>query len=41
MIAFVARRPMPAGQPDQFLPFHSTTLTAARARIEAAVPRCP
>ena len=41
LIAFVARRPMPAGQPDQFLPFHSPTLTAARARIEAAVPRCP
>jgi hypothetical protein len=41
LIAFVADRPMPAGQPDQYLPFHSTKLTGVRARIEADVPRCP
>jgi hypothetical protein len=41
LIAFVADRPMPAGQPDQYLPFHSTALADVRARVEADVPRCP
>jgi hypothetical protein len=40
-IAFVARRRMPADQPDQFLTTHSDTLRAVRARMKAATPRCP
>ncbi|HEX2103508.1 MAG TPA: hypothetical protein VHF51_07640 [Solirubrobacteraceae bacterium] len=40
-IAFVARRQMPGGQPDQFLPAHSSSLRAELAEINAAAVRCP
>ena len=40
-IAFVARRPMPDDQPDQFLATHSDTLRAVRARMQTPGPRCP
>jgi hypothetical protein len=41
LLAFLAGRPMPAGQPDQFIITHSRELSALRARI-AATPRiCP
>jgi hypothetical protein len=39
--AFLARRPMPDGQPDQFLPAHSPALADVQARITAAARRCP
>jgi len=32
---------MPDGQPDQFLPLHSTHLAAEAKRIAASQPRCP
>jgi hypothetical protein len=40
-IAFVGRRPMPDGQPDQFLPAHSPRLRAVFARMNAEAVRCP
>jgi hypothetical protein len=40
-IAFVGRRPMPDGQPDQFLPAHSPRLRAVLARMNAEAARCP
>jgi hypothetical protein len=40
-LAFLADRPMPDAQPDQFLPLHSTHLAGVAARIAAAQPRCP
>jgi hypothetical protein len=39
--AFLAHRPMPDGQPDQFLPAHSNHLAGEQAAITAAQPRCP
>jgi hypothetical protein len=40
-VAFLADRPMPADQPDQFLTSRSSTLADVRARIDADAPRCP
>jgi hypothetical protein len=41
LVALAAARSVPDDQPDQFLPDHSSTLTAARARIAAVQPVCP
>ncbi len=41
LIAFVAGRPLPGGQPDQFIISHAPTLAAFRAKIEAAGHVCP
>jgi hypothetical protein len=41
LIALVAGRPMPGGQPDQFITGHARTLGAFRARIEAVRRVCP
>jgi hypothetical protein len=40
-IAYIAHRPMPAGQPDQFLTGHAAILAGVRRKIEAAQSRCP
>jgi hypothetical protein len=40
-VAFLAHRPMPANQPDQFLPSHSSTLHDVLAEMDADQPRCP
>ncbi|MCW3063421.1 MAG: hypothetical protein JWN32_593, partial [Solirubrobacterales bacterium] len=40
-LAFIAHRPVPAGQPDGFLPPHSSSLRAVKAQILADTPRCP
>lgn len=40
-LAFLADRPMPDGQPDQFLPLHSPHLEDVGAAINAVQPRCP
>ena len=40
-VAFVARRPMPDGQPDQFLPAHSSRLSDVLARMQAVRGLCP
>jgi hypothetical protein len=40
-LAFLADRPMPDDQPDQFLPSRSTALKDVQARIDAVQPRCP
>ena len=40
-IAFVARRPMPAGQPDQFIVFEAAAHERLRRAVEAAPRRCP
>ena len=40
LVAFVAGRRPPAGQPDQFLPTHSVTLAAVAAQIRAAKNVC-
>lgn len=40
-IAYVARRPMPAGQPDQFLTAKAAVLRDVNARIQAVTRRCP
>ncbi|MDA0181490.1 hypothetical protein OJ997_14390 [Solirubrobacter phytolaccae] len=40
-LAFLTDRPMPDGQPDQFLPLHSPHLKDVGAAINAAQPRCP
>lgn len=39
--AFLSHRAMPAGQPDQFLTFQSTTLRAVAARVAAVQGKCP
>ena len=41
LVALAAGRSLPAGQPDQFLPSHSPTLTAVNAQIAAARNVCP
>ncbi len=41
LVALAAGRMLPAGQPDQFLPTHSSTLAAVAAEIAAAHPVCP
>jgi hypothetical protein len=41
LLAFVADRPMPADQPDQFLTERSGTLAGVRREIAAAGARCP
>lgn len=41
LVAVDAGRTVPAGQPDQFLPTHSSTLAAVAAQIAAAHPVCP
>jgi hypothetical protein len=40
-LAFLAERPMPDDQPDQFLPSRSDALKDVQARIDAVQPRCP
>lgn len=40
-LAFLADRPMPDGQPDQFLPLHSPHLEDVGAAITRVQPRCP
>jgi hypothetical protein len=40
LVAFVAGRRPPAGQPDQFLPTHSVTLATVAAQIRAAKNVC-
>lgn len=40
-VAFLARRRMPGGQPDQFLLAHARLESHARARAGRDVPRCP
>jgi hypothetical protein len=40
-VAFLAHRPMADDQPDQFLPFHSSTLAATAARMAAVRRLCP
>jgi hypothetical protein len=40
-LAFVADRPMPDDQPDQFLPSRSERLKDVAAQIAAVQPRCP
>jgi hypothetical protein len=40
-VAFLAHRPMPDDQPDQFLPFHSATLATTAARMAAVTNLCP
>jgi hypothetical protein len=40
-VAFVARRPMPDGQPDEFLPEHSSRLSDVFARMQAVQRQCP
>jgi hypothetical protein len=41
LVALSAGRMLPAGQPDQFLPTHSSTLAAVAAQIAATQPVCP
>jgi hypothetical protein len=41
LIAFVAGRTMPAGQPDQFITTHSRTLAEVARRIAAVARVCP
>ena len=40
-IAFLARRRMPAGQPDPYIIANSTTHRAVLAAAQADQPRCP
>ena len=40
LVAYVAGRRPPAGQPDQFLPTHSVTLASVAAQIRAAKNVC-
>jgi hypothetical protein len=40
-LAFLAERPMPDDQPDQFLPSRSERLKDVAAQIAAVQPRCP
>ncbi len=39
-LAFLAERPMPDDQPDQFLPSRSSHLKDVQARMDAVQPRC-
>ena len=39
-LAFLADRPMPDDQPDQFLPSRSSRLQEVAARMDAVQPRC-
>ena len=39
-LAFLAERPMPDDQPDQFLPSRSSHLADVQARMDAVQPRC-
>ena len=39
-LAFLAERPMPDDQPDQFLPSRSTRLADVQRRMDAVQPRC-
>jgi hypothetical protein len=41
LVALAAGRSLPAGQPDEFLPGHSSTLAAVNAQIAAVKPVCP
>ncbi len=41
LIAFAAGRPMPAGQPDQFITTRATTLASVHARLDAVTRVCP
>jgi hypothetical protein len=41
LLAFAADRPMPGGQPDQFIITHARTLAALRARVDAVKHLCP
>jgi hypothetical protein len=41
LVAMAAGRTVPAGQPDGFLPTHSSTLAAVAAAIAATHPVCP
>lgn len=41
LVALAAGRSVPDGQADQFLPAHSPTLAAVRARMAAVRPVCP
>ncbi|MGZ4176919.1 MAG: hypothetical protein ACXVUX_11945 [Solirubrobacteraceae bacterium] len=41
LVALAAGRTPPAGQPDSFLPTHSSTLAAVGAQIAATQPVCP
>jgi hypothetical protein len=41
LLAFAADRPMPGGQPDQFIITHARTLASLRARIGAVKRLCP
>jgi 4-amino-4-deoxy-L-arabinose transferase-like glycosyltransferase len=41
LIAFVAGRSMPAGQPDQYLVTHARTVASVKARVAAAGRLCP
>jgi hypothetical protein len=40
LVALMAGRSLPAGQPDEFLPSHSSTLASVNARILAVKPVC-
>ena len=40
-LAFVARRPMPGGQPDQFIVSEAAVHAARRRAVAAVQPRCP
>ncbi len=41
LVALAAHRELPAGQPDEFLPSHSSTLAAVQAQIVAVKRVCP
>ncbi|MDQ6605960.1 MAG: hypothetical protein M3Z06_05350 [Actinomycetota bacterium] len=40
LIAFMADRPVPGGQPDQFITTHARALSAVRTRIAAVTRVC-
>lgn len=41
LVAFLAHRPVPGGQPDLFIVGHASRYRALYARVLAAGPRCP
>jgi hypothetical protein len=41
LLAFAARRPMPDGQPDQFILAHARVLAPVAARVAAVKHLCP
>jgi len=41
LIAFAADRPVPAGQPDQFITTHAAVLASVAKRLEHAGRACP